>query len=268
MTSQFETNPNSTSEFPTNYAACPQNLKNAVTQAQQTAYAAAGCPYQYTAVRLTENPITPKFGISYQITPGDLLYATYAEGYRPGGINPPVPPIMCAADFAILGITASPAVYQRDYVKSTEAGGKFRLFNGQAQVNAAAFHIEWDNVQFVQTLPLCLTTYISNAAQAASDGGELQLTARSHGFTVNSNVSYDNARYTATSYGPVNAQTGARAILVNKGDNLGVPDWTGNIGCNTTPGSWNAPSMRGSTIFIRANTCGPRRRARVPSWRP
>jgi len=224
------TNPNSINAFPTNYAACPAHLRDASTTAAQLAFAAAGCPYQYTAINLKENPVTPKFGGSYQLTPGDLLYVTYAEGYRPGGINPPAPPIMCAQDFANLGITQSPGVYQRDYVKSTEVGGKFRLFNGQAQANVAAFHIEWDNVQLVESLPLCAFSYIANAATAASDGAELQFNARAHGFSVNANIAYDNARYTRQALGPARADGKPRSILVNAGDNLGVPDWTANLG--------------------------------------
>ena len=51
-----------------------------------------------------------------------MLYATYAEGYRPGGINPFVPPIMCQADLATLGLTQSPGVYQRDYIEIERSG--------------------------------------------------------------------------------------------------------------------------------------------------
>jgi hypothetical protein len=150
---------------------------------------------------------------------------TYAEGYRPGGINPFVPPVMCATDLATLGLTQSPATYARDSVKSLEGGAKFRLFNGQAQVNVAGFHILWDNVQFVESLPTCAFSYTTNAATAASDGGEVQFTGRAMGFTLNANVAYDNARYTKNTYSP-----GAHKLLVNAGDNLGVPDWTANIG--------------------------------------
>src|SRR6185312_7385788 len=187
-------------------------------------YIAAGCPYQYTDVNFIERPVTPKVGASYQLTPSDLLYVTYSEGERPGGVNPPVPPVQCSADFANLGISQVPFAYQHDTVKSTEAGGKFRLFNGQAQVNVSAFHIEWDNVQFVVSLPLCAFSFIANAATAASDGGEVQATGRVGPFTINGNLAYDNARYTAT----VRNLNGT--ILANKGDNLGVPDWTANLG--------------------------------------
>ncbi|MGZ3280583.1 MAG: TonB-dependent receptor [Caulobacteraceae bacterium] len=226
----IETNPNATNAFPVNYAACPAHLKDAASTAAQTAYAKAGCPYQYTANTLKENPVTPKVGASYQLTPGDMLYVTYAEGYRPGGVNPFVPPIMCQADLAAQGLTQSPGIYQRDYVKSTELGGKFRLFNGQMQVNAAAFHIEWDNVQFVESLPTCAFSYIANAATATSDGAELQVSGRAMGFTMNANLAYDKAQYSKTSLGPPRSDGKPPVVLVNKGDSLGVPDWTANIG--------------------------------------
>ena len=221
-TGAIETNPNSFAPFPTNYGACPTSIKAGA--ANPTPYIQAGCPYQYTDVSFSEHPVTPKIGLSYQLTPSDLLYATYSEGERPGGVNPPVPAVQCASDFANLGITQVPFSYSHDTVKSSEVGGKFRLFDGRAQVNASAFHIEWDQVQFVVSLPLCAFSYIANAAKAYSDGGELQTTGRLGPFTVNGNLGYDNARYAAT----VHNLNGA--ILANKGDNLGVPDWTANIG--------------------------------------
>jgi hypothetical protein len=102
-------------------------------------------------------------------------------------------------------------------------GGKFRLFNGQAQINAAAFHITWDNVQFVESLPTCAFSFTTNAASAASDGGEIQFTGRAMGFTLNTNIAYDNARYTK------DTSTNGK-LLVAAGNNLGVPDWTANVG--------------------------------------
>jgi outer membrane receptor protein involved in Fe transport len=222
VTYPYETNPNSLTPFPTNYAACPKTIHEGATN--PTPYIQAGCPYQYTDVSFTEKPVTPKIGASYQLTNSDLLYVTYSEGERPGGVNPPVPPVQCAADFANLGITQVPFSYQHDTVKSTEVGGKFRLFDGQLQVNTSAFHIEWDGVQFVVSLPQCAFSYIANAAKAYSDGAELQATGRLGHFTFNGNLGYDNARYAAT----VKNLNGS--ILANKGDNLGVPDWTANVG--------------------------------------
>jgi iron complex outermembrane receptor protein len=228
-TGPIETNPQSTTPFPTNYGACPQSPKEGAANAAH--YAQAGCPYQYTYVTLHEHPITPKVGASYQLTPSDLLYVTYSEGQRPGGVNPAVPTTQCATDLANLGVSQVPSTYVHDTVKSTEVGGKFRLFDGQAQINASAFHIDWDNVQFVVPLPLCAFSFNANAAQAVSNGAELQSTARLFGFTINGNLGYDDAHYASTVLGPKPATVGkAPAILANKGDNLGVPDWTANIG--------------------------------------
>jgi outer membrane receptor protein involved in Fe transport len=225
----IETNPNSLAAFAVNYGACPQANGGSITAAKvtaaaQQAYGAAGCPYQYTFTNLRENPVTPKVGASYQLTTNDMVYITYAEGYRPGGINPFVPPVMCAADLAALGLAQSPATYAEDKVKSLEGGAKLRLFNGQAQLNMAGFHIVWDNVQFVESLPTCAFSFTTNAAQAASDGGELQFTGRAFGFTLNTNVAYDDARYTQTT------KNAKGVVLVMAGNNLGVPDWTANVG--------------------------------------
>ena len=231
VTTPYETNPYSTTPFASNYGACPVKPESVNTQALINQYAAAGCPYQYTVGTLHEHPITPKVGLSYQLTDADLLYVTYSEGQRPGGINPPASPILCASAFAALGITASPLTYQHDTVKSTEVGGKFRLFNGQAQINAAAFHIDWQGVQFVVPLPICTGfSFVANAGGAASDGAELQATGRLWGFTVNGNLAYDNARFTQSVYGPHAPGTTPTVTVANAGDNLGIPDWTANMG--------------------------------------
>ena len=38
-----------------------------------------------------ENAFTPKLGVSFQMDPNNFFYATYAKGFRPGGVNPPLP---------------------------------------------------------------------------------------------------------------------------------------------------------------------------------
>jgi hypothetical protein len=81
-------------------------------------------------------------------------------------------------------------------------------------------------VQFVESLPTCAFSYTTNAATAASDGGEVQFTGRAMGFTLNANVAYDNASYTKDTY----SAGASHKLLVKAGDNLGVPDWTANVG--------------------------------------
>jgi outer membrane receptor protein involved in Fe transport len=243
-TGAIETNPNSLTPFPLNYAACPKSPSGAVLgSAAGLAAAQAGCPYQYSVGSLKEHPITPKIGASYQLTSADLLYVTYSEGQRPGGINPPPPPTQCAQDLANLGGSA-PLTYQHDTVKSTEVGGKFRLFDGQMQINAAAFHIDWQNVQFVVPMIFCAFSFIANAASAVSNGAEVQMSGRAFGFTLNGNVAYDDAHYTANVLGPAPPAGSGKspALLALKGDNLGVPDWTANVGVQYDWQTFNMPT--------------------------
>ncbi|MDB5459749.1 MAG: TonB-dependent receptor, plug, partial [Caulobacteraceae bacterium] len=228
-TGAVETNPASITPFPTNYAACPTNNST------------LGCPYQYTNNTLHEHPITPKVGLSYNLTSADLLYFTYAQGFRPGGVNPPVPVAQCAADLAALGIGATPATYKHDTVDSYEAGGKFRLFDGRAQLNTSVFRINWQDIQFTLPLRQCGFSYVANGAAATSTGFETQATGRVGPFLLNGNVAYDQAIYTADVLA-VPSQGAKSAIIAKKGDNLGSPDWTVNLGAEYDHDVLNYPS--------------------------
>ena len=50
----------------------------------------------------SEKPITPKYGLSYQLDPANLFYVTISKGFRPGGANPAIP-ARCDTDLAELG---------------------------------------------------------------------------------------------------------------------------------------------------------------------
>lgn len=202
------TNPANTALFATNLAGCPT---------------AQDCPYQYTNLQDHETTVAPKAGLSYNFTPADMLYATYSKGFRPGGVNPPVPPIQCAADFANLNITSTPQSYKQDSVNSYEVGEKARMLDGHLQVNSSAFYIDWRNMQFNEALS-CGFGFINNAAHATSTGAEVQAAGRFGPWTLNANAGYDNAVFAS----PVKTPTGV--LIQRKGDNLGVPDWTATLG--------------------------------------
>src|SRR6202020_678717 len=121
--------------------------------------------------------------------------------------------VQCAQDLANLG-GKPPLTYQHDTVKSTELGGKFRLFDGQMQINAAAFHIDWQNVQFVVPMIFCAFSFIATAAAAVSNGAEMSVSGRVAGFTLNGNVGYDDAHYTSTVLGPAPPAGAAKSPAV------------------------------------------------------
>ncbi|MDB5460060.1 MAG: TonB-dependent receptor [Caulobacteraceae bacterium] len=173
-----------------------------------------------------ETPVTPKFGLSYQIDPTDMVYATVAKGYRPGGVNAPVSQGNCAAQLAALNITGSPIGYNSDTVISYEAGAKVRLLG--AQINSSLFYIDWKNPQLTVQLT-CGSSYITNAGAARSQGFDTQIqTRRFFGFSFNGSLAYTDAKYTqdVTNATP----TGPPSYIVHKDDPLPISKWQFAVG--------------------------------------
>ena len=128
-------------------------------------------PAKYTGVLLKGN-VTYKFG------EGSLVYATYSDGFRPGGFNRRpcrVPSAICPtnADFVRLG------TYVPDKVANYEIGGKFALFNRRMQLNIAAYQIDWSNIQItVFDQNISNQTFTTNLLDARIKGIEGDLTWR------------------------------------------------------------------------------------------
>jgi iron complex outermembrane recepter protein len=151
------------------------------------------------AVAKTENSFTPKVGLSYQINPLNLVYATYATGFRPGGGNNPVPYASCAQDFQNFGIQSSPASYNSDTVKSYEVGSK-DTFGGVLRIATSAYYIKWHNIQQTVLPPVCQISWIQNLGEARARGADIQAEyAFDNGLTAELAAGYTDARYTADS---------------------------------------------------------------------
>jgi outer membrane receptor protein involved in Fe transport len=171
-------------------------------------------------------PFTPKANLSWQATPDNLLYATYARGFRPGGANAPVPFDACSPDFATLGITGAPSAYKSDTVDSFEVGTKDKLFDRKLSIEASAFTINWKGIQQFVTLPTCEIKYIANLGRARARGFDFQMTANPlPGITIDMAMGYTDSRYTKTAQYAV-----PTSIIAVKGDSLGGSPWTVSIG--------------------------------------
>jgi iron complex outermembrane receptor protein len=218
--------------FAINYAACPNT--------------AAGCPYLTITGHTVERPITPKFGVSYQATDRTLLYFTAAQGFRPGGVNAPVNPGICAADFAALGITSTPTQFLSDKVWSYEGGVKSNIA-GRAQINASAFYVDWQKPQSSLTLAQCGRTYTGNAGAAAIKGADVQGQWRvGGGLTLSGSVAYQDARYTQTVFGLGSSANPPRLFASGEPIRL-TPTWTYTLG-----GVYNFEAMT-LPAYVRAD---------------
>jgi len=164
------------------------------------------------------NPFLPKASLSFQATPNSLYYATYAQGFRTGGVNKTLPD-NCMAEAAQMGL--NPGTFTPDRTHSYEVGTKSRLLNGTLTYEASAYVVKWKNIQ--QQLRLqCLFTLVQNTASATSKGFDLNVTLRpSRQLTVGIGVGYVDAKYDKT------VQIGT-APQVLKDQTLGATPWSIN----------------------------------------
>lgn len=196
--------------FPTDLAGCPDS---------------PNCGIQYTKLNSHETNFTPKVALSYDVSDTNIVYAVYSEGFRPGGVNPPVPASgQCQQALADLGLTQSPLTYAQDTVTSYEIGNKARVMDGRVQLNTAVFYIDWTDMQYSQNVA-CGFSYLNNAGHAVSKGAELQAAGRFGNFSFNLNLSYNKATYAETILS--NPNNPNSSVVRKKGDNIGaLPDWT------------------------------------------
>jgi iron complex outermembrane recepter protein len=182
------------------------------------------------AGEISATPVTPKASVQYYFTPDDLLYATVAEGFRAGGVNQ-VLTSASAGTLAQYGLTNGvlPRTYRSDRVWSYELGGKFRLWDGRAQINADVYDLEWKDVQ---TFLFLGDGAVFNVPTARSRGGEFEAELRPVSpLTVSAAVSYTKAQYTSSMSIP--AGSGSRAgdlVIAQNGQQFAQPPWTVDLG--------------------------------------
>ena len=196
-------------------------------------------------LRSTERVLTPKFQLEYKPDEDQLYYARVTKGFRPGGPNQALPST-CAADLAELGMTQVPASLKSDQLWSYEAGAKTRLADGKVILNAAAFYIDWTDIQTSFLLPGCGFNFSSNAGKAKSQGLELEFSAR---LTKALQLSLQAAFTDATLRADSPSGSGIGGL---KGDRLpGIPRWTvaGSLEYDFTLGAHDG-FLRGDIRFM------------------
>jgi iron complex outermembrane receptor protein len=98
----------------------------------------------------------------YDITPDNLAYASYARGYKPGGVN---------GSFGQAVIQPTFAPEKND---AFEIGLKNYLFDRSLRLNIAAFYYNQKNFQYIQTDPVPFDGGISNIPKIHDYGIEFE----------------------------------------------------------------------------------------------
>ncbi|QDP00222.1 TonB-dependent receptor [Thalassotalea sp. PS06] len=78
-----------------------------------------------------------KANTSYQLTDNQLIYLTWSEGYRPGGINRDETEVV-------------PRTYKADFVENIELGWKTMSEDQNLRFNGAIYTMSWDDMQLTR----------------------------------------------------------------------------------------------------------------------
>ncbi len=126
----------------------------------------------------SESSFNPKFQLEARVNDDVMTYASVSKGFRIGGVNQNVPFAFCAEDLALLGITSPEDIlgYDSDTVWSYEGGVKSTLLDRRVTLNAAAFFIEWNDMQQLNRLS-CGFQLVANAGKAENKGFEIEMVA-------------------------------------------------------------------------------------------
>ena len=192
-------------------------------------YSAAATPpkyYGYTNLADTLKGLSPasytgtlwKGNLTYKLDERSLVYATYSEGFRPGGFNRKPCNVVTDACNKL-------KAYVPDQVKNYEIGWKLALLERSLQFNAAAYQIDWSNIQMtVFDQNISNQTFTTNFADARIRGFEGDVTWRATpALTIDSGFSYNDSELTKYVY----AKT---STLVPLGSPLALaPKFQGNI---------------------------------------
>lgn len=170
----------------------------------------------------SENVFTWSGSAKYKLSDNAAIYVRVAKGFRPGGPNL-LPP----------GVPAgTPLSYQSDSLISYEAGVKAETADKSFSVDAAAFHIDWTDIQ--------LFTVINgfglnaNGGKAKSDGFEFTTTLRpTRGFTVSLNGAYTRSRLTTDTDPNVGGLAGDRLPFTPKFNWNANADYSWSLGGET-----------------------------------
>ena len=142
------------------------------------------------AVSIKEDDVLFKGALSYDVSEDALVYAQFSQGVRPGGVNEG---IIDFTDLLTPEEEDALATFGQDSTNNYEIGLKASAFAGRLDVSAAAFLIDWNDVQVDRNVSIG-NDAIVNAGKARSVGGELEISARpSERFEISASLGVNDA---------------------------------------------------------------------------
>jgi iron complex outermembrane recepter protein len=146
-----------------------------------------------------------KFGVNYKVADHVMLYADFAQGFRPGGSNSGDPPGCYTA-----GV---PEEYTPDTLNNYEIGWKTTSLNNRLLWNGAVYDMDWKDLQaLIYDALVCPTSsYNINVGGAHIYGAESNVDFRANeNWSTQAAVNYTQASVTSAATSAYDSYVGER----------------------------------------------------------
>jgi len=214
----------------------------------------SGLPFpQFQHSESDSSATTPKFMVSYKTDNSSLFYASASKGFRPGGANAPLAARQaCTDSLQKIGLSNAPETYDPDSVWSYELGTKFTLDQGNLQVDASIFQIDWDDQIRNVRLTNCTQSFTANVGSVRSRGFDFAVQWRAlDSLLLSLNGSWQEVKAQET------ISTGGTLNIVTEGDYLNGSQPSANAAVQYTFDAWNLPSyLRADYSYSGRNKLG------------
>jgi len=133
---------------------------------------------------------TPRITLDWQLSDSTMVYAVYAQGAKPGGLN------------GIAGQTIGLPTYDQEESDNFELGTKLSLFDNRMRLGAAVYFTQATDVQFTQSVPSptgqgAVTSIATNQGEGEIMGLELDLQAAiTEALTLSASYAYTDTEIT------------------------------------------------------------------------
>jgi iron complex outermembrane receptor protein len=147
----------------------------------------------------TSNRTNFKAGVNFKPGEHQLMYFSFAQGYRDGGFN----------YISQFDNSAFPRYFKPDHLDNFELGNKSEFFAGRMVWNSALYYMRWVDYQVVVDVPVMPYSFNANAGDARIYGIESTIELRPmDGLTLSFDGNYNDARIKTSDY-----QTPAYTVL-------------------------------------------------------
>ena len=172
--------------------------------------------------------VSPQLGVAYHLDRGRMLYLSAGRGFKAGGFNPTSP--------------AGREAYGEEHTWNLEGGLKTMFAGGRASASAAAFYLDWTDLQLnVPNQSVPGQFFIANVAGARSSGVEAEVLARPHeSIEFSGALGIVNAHFTGGSV--------SNGVDVSDNTLPNTPGYTATVGVQ-----WSRSLAGTSRLFARGD---------------